>query len=83
MPEGTGSARVYYNVSLIDCASPELLNELRSSLGLDAYVICQVSERTVLVNSARKTQLARALSRRGLPFRIVDLPPMVSSRAEA
>ena len=68
-------ARLYYNVCLIDCDSPAVLEEILATLGLNSFVICRLSERAVVVDGQRKNQIARALARRGQAYRIVDLPP--------
>jgi len=68
-------ARLYYNVCLIDCDSQEILEEILTTLGLNAFVISRPSDRTVIVDGQRKNQIVRALARRGQAYRIVDLPP--------
>lgn len=70
-----GWARLYFNVTLIDCDSPEVLEEILATLRLDQYVIARLSDRSVVVDGQRKTQITRALARRGQAYRIVDLPP--------
>jgi len=68
-------ARLYYNVSLIDCDSPEVLEEILATLGIDQFVITRLSDRSVIVDGQRKAQITRALARRGQAYRVVDLPP--------
>ncbi|HEX5416913.1 MAG TPA: hypothetical protein VFZ25_14715 [Chloroflexota bacterium] len=70
-----GWARLYYNVSLIDCDSPEVLEEILATLGIAEFVIARLSDRAVIVDGQRKSQIARALARRGQAYRVVDLPP--------
>lgn len=80
MAANHGWARVYHNVSLVDCASKEVLDELFNTLDLEHYVIARVSDRGVIVDGAKKAQLARALARRGHPFRVTDLVPRAPSQ---
>jgi hypothetical protein len=67
-------ARLYVNVSLIDCDSAEVLDDLLANTTLGRFVVERLSDRTVIVDGQQKPQIARALSRRGQAFRIVDLP---------
>jgi hypothetical protein len=74
VPSPKSWARLYCNVSLIDCESKEVLDELLATLSLDRFVLRRLSDRTIIVDGQHKPPLARALARRGRPFRIVDLP---------
>ena len=65
-------ARLYYNVSLVECDTPDVLDELMTIPGLSRFVIRRVSDRVVLVDGRQRTLLVRALMRRGQPHRIVD-----------
>ncbi len=79
MTSAQGWARLYYNVSLIECESKEILDELLSILDIQRFVIARISDRSIIVDGAQKSQVARALARRGHPFRITDLvsqPPL-------
>ncbi len=74
-----GWARLYYNVSLIECDSREILDEILSVLDLQRFVVARISDRSVILDGAQKSQIARALARRGHPCRITDLvaqPPL-------
>jgi hypothetical protein len=75
-----GWARLYCNVSLIDCESKEVLDELLAILSLDRFVLRRLSDRTIVVDGQQKPQIARALARRGNPFRIVDLPSALPNK---
>lgn len=66
-------ARVYYNVSLIECDSKEALDELLSAHGLDRYAVARISDRAVVVDGQNKAQTARALARLGHSYRVSDL----------
>jgi hypothetical protein len=67
--------RLYFNVSLLECESAEVLDELIGSLGLDRYVVHRLTDRAVVVDNQQKAALTRALARRGQPYRITDLAP--------
>lgn len=69
-------ARLYCNVCLIDCDSRETLDELLTTISIDRFLIRRLSERTILVDAAQRNLIARALARRGRPYRIVDLAPV-------
>lgn len=77
MPAAKGWARLYCNVSLIDCESKEVLDELLATLSLEHFVLRRLSDRTIVVDGQQKPQIARALARRGHPFRVVDLAPVL------
>ena len=65
-------ARLYYNVSLVECESADVLDELLAVPGLSRFVIRRVSENAILVDGRQRAQIVRALARRGQPHRIVD-----------
>lgn len=65
-------ARLYYNVSLVECESSDVLDELLATPGLSRLVIRRVSDRVILVDGRQRTQVVRALARRGQPHRIID-----------
>jgi hypothetical protein len=65
-------ARLYYSVSLVECDSPDVLDELMTTPGLSRFVLRRVSDRVILVDGRQRTQLVRALARLGQPHRIVD-----------
>jgi hypothetical protein len=69
-------ARLYYNVTLIECDSPEALDDLLAHTPLGQLVVQRVSDRAVIVDGQQKSLIARSLGRRGHSFRIVDLPPV-------
>ncbi len=73
-------ARVYVNVSVIDCDSAEALDDLLANTTLGRFVIQRLSNRAVIVDGQQKSQIVRALSRRGQLFRIVDLPTITSDQ---
>lgn len=73
--DGASWARLYYNLSLVECESKEGLEELLATTALGEHVVRRLSDRCVVVDGRRKAQLQRALGRRGYPFRIVDLAP--------
>jgi hypothetical protein len=75
VPASDAWGRLYCNVSLIDCESKEILDELLAALPPGRFVIRRLSDRTIIVDGQQKTSLSRLLARRGQPFRIVDLPP--------
>lgn len=77
MPRSAEWARLYYNVSLVDCESKEILDEILTTTGLRASVVERLSDRCVVVDARQKAPIQRALSRRGYPFRIIDLTPRV------
>lgn len=77
-----GWARIYDNVSLIECESKDVLDDLLNLLNLGRFVVARVSERAVLVDGQQKAAIARALARRGHPHRITDLPPWRRSARE-
>jgi hypothetical protein len=79
---GAGWARLYYDVSLIDCASKEVLEELLATTELGAYVVRRLSDRCVVVDGRQKAQIQRCLAHRPYPCRIVDLPPRAPARPE-
>lgn len=68
-------ARLYYNVSLIDCETKEVLDELLATTALEQYGVQRLSDRCLIVDSRQKSLIQRALARRGYPYRITDLPP--------
>ena len=70
----TSWARLYYNVSLVECESSDVLDELLATPGLSRLVIRRVSQRVILVDGRQRAQIVRALARRGQPHRIVDGP---------
>ncbi len=70
----TDCARLYVGVCLIDCDSAETLDDLLASSALERFVVRRLSDRSVVVDGQQKAQIARLLSRRGQPFRVVDLP---------
>jgi len=76
MALGSGAdwARLYYNVSLIDCASKEALDELLTTSSLGEHLLYRLSDRTVVVDARQKAQIQRVLARRSFPYRLVDLP---------
>ena len=76
-------ARLYFNVSLVECESPDLLDELLATPGLSRLMIRRVSDRAILVDGRQRTQIVRALARRGQPHRIVDGSPAVPSKLDA
>lgn len=80
MESGAEWARLYYNVSLIDCESKEILDELIATSGLQSFVVTRLSDRCVVVDGSKKVQIQRALARRAYPCRIVDLAPRVPTR---
>ncbi|HLZ07097.1 MAG TPA: hypothetical protein VKT80_00795 [Chloroflexota bacterium] len=71
-------ARLYYNVSLVECDTPDVLDELMTVPELARFVLRRVSDRAILVDGRQRTQLSRALARRGQPHRIVDAPSIDS-----
>ena len=75
MPVDVAWARLYFNVSLIECDSKEILDEILATTGLGAQVVHRVSDRCVVVDSHQKAAVQRALARRGYPSRVVDLTP--------
>ena len=70
-----GWARLYYNVSIVDCESKEILDELLNGLDLDRFVIARISDRSIIVDGQQKALIARTLARRGHPYRVTDLVP--------
>lgn len=68
-------ARLYYNVSLIDCESKEILDELLATTALEQYGIQRLSDCCLVIDSRQKAVIQRALARRSYPFRITDLSP--------
>lgn len=79
MSSHPGWARLYYNVSLVECDSKEALDELLSALGVGRYVVARVSDCTAIVDGQQKSQIARVLARRGHPYRVTDLAPQAPS----
>lgn len=75
MTADTDWARLYVGVSLIDCDSPEVLDELLNTSAIGDCIVQRLSDRTIVVDAQRKTHLLRALARRGHPYRLVDLAP--------
>jgi hypothetical protein len=69
-------ARLYVNVSLIDCDSADALDDLLAHTTLGRLVVERLSDRAIIVEGQQKALIARALNRRGQTFRIVDLPPV-------
>lgn len=67
-------ARLYFNVSLINCDSSDVLDDLLANTTLGRFVVERLSDRAVIVDAQHKALVARALNRRGQLFRIVDLP---------
>jgi hypothetical protein len=67
-------ARLYCNVSLIDCDTCDVLDDLLANTPLGRFVVERLSDRAVIVDAQHKALVARALNRRGQLFRIVDLP---------
>jgi len=76
-------ARLHYNVSLVECASRETLDELLDVLGLDQSVVARLSDRVVIVDGQQKAQIARCLARRGHPYRVTDLVPRAPDQDES
>jgi hypothetical protein len=76
-------ARLYYNVSVVECESPDVLDELLTTPGLSRFVIRRVSERVILVDGRQRAQIVRALARRGQPHRIVDGPVAAPEKPDA
>ncbi len=72
--------RLYCNVSLIDCESKEILDELLASLLPARLIVRRLSDRTIVVDGLQKTTITRALARRGVPYRTVDLPAVAPER---
>ncbi len=70
----TAWARLYFNVSLIDCDSADALDDLLANTALGRFVVERLSDRAVIIDGQQKALVARALSRRGQAFRVVDLP---------
>jgi hypothetical protein len=68
-------ARLYYNVSLVETESSDVLEELLATTDLKRFIISRLSDRCVIIDGKQRTPLIRALSRRGHAFRIVDLAP--------
>ncbi|HUX88156.1 MAG TPA: hypothetical protein VMW65_14230 [Chloroflexota bacterium] len=75
MAPSTSWARLYYNVCLVETETSDALDELFATADLKRFVITKLSDRCVVVDGKQKTQLVRALSRRGRAFRIVELAP--------
>ena len=73
-------SRLYYNASLVECESSDVLDELLALPGLSRFVIRRVSERVILVDGRQRAQLVRLLARRGQPHRIVDGPISAAER---
>jgi hypothetical protein len=67
-------SRLYYNVSLVECESSDVLDELMAIPALAKLVIRRISERVILVDGRQRTPIVRALARRGQPHRIIDGP---------
>ena len=65
-------ARLYYNISLVECDTADVLDELLTIPGLSRFVLRRVSDRVILVDGRQRTLLVRALARRGQPYRIID-----------
>ena len=78
-----GWARLYYNVSLIDCDSKETLDDLLNSADLGRFVVARISDRAILVDGQQKAATTRLLARRGQPYRVTDLVPQVPSEDDA
>jgi len=66
-------ARLYYNVCLVETETSDALDELFATTDLKRFVVTKLSDHCVAVDGKQKTQIVRALSRRGRAFRIVDL----------
>ena len=66
--------RLYYNVSLVECDTADGLDELMTVPGVSRFVLRRVSDRVILVDGRQRTQIVRALARRGQPYRIIDGP---------
>lgn len=75
-----GWARLYYNVSLIECDSEEILDEILTAFDLRRFVVARISDRSVIVDGQQKPLIARALARRGYPYRVTDLVPQAPVR---
>lgn len=79
MPTSHGWGRLYYNVSVIDCETKEVLDELLRSSELEKFVVRHLSDRSVIVNTQDKAKISRVLARRGHPYRVIDLPPKTAT----
>jgi hypothetical protein len=74
-------ARLYYNVSLVECESANVLDELLAVPGFTRLVLRRVSDRVILVDGRQRAQIVRALARRGQLHRIVDGPATTPDRS--
>ena len=73
MTTGAGWARLYHGASVIDCDSPDVLDEILTTSNLGEAVVRRLSDRTVVVDDHQKVLIVRALARRGQPYRLIDL----------
>ncbi|MGH2458685.1 MAG: hypothetical protein ACRDIY_07445 [Chloroflexota bacterium] len=74
-------ARLYHNVSLVECDSKDVLDELLSLHGLDLVVVARISDRVAVVDGQQRAQTARALARLGHSYRVTDLLPRAPGSA--
>lgn len=81
LASAAGWARLYYNVSLIDCASKEALDDVLKALAAGHCIVARVSDHCVIVDERQRAAIARALGRRGHPYRITDLGPRGPERS--
>ena len=68
-PGGTGL--VHQNVTLLECASPEILEEALSATPLKYAVVRRLTPTAVLVDHAQAPELVKALTKKGYEPRIV------------
>ncbi len=66
-----GPALVHQNVTLLECASPAILDEALSATPLKFAVVRRISPTVVLVDHARLDELVKALTKKGYEPRIV------------
>jgi len=76
MPASPLGARLYYNVTLVECESADLLDEILASPAFARLVVRQLTDRAILIDGRHKTRISRALARRGQSYRVVDGPTL-------
>ena len=66
-----GPAQVHQNVTLLECASPAILDEALSATPLKYAVVRRISPTVVLVDHAQAAELVKVLTKKGYEPRLI------------
>lgn len=67
-----GPPVIHHNATLLECASPAILDEVLSATTLKYAVVRRISPTVVLVDHSQVAELVKALTKKGYEPRIIS-----------